>query len=68
MPKAWEEGVNMALGVWLIISPWVLGFASHRNATAGAVIVGVLVTLLAALAMAHDKGFEKWWDDHHVAP
>jgi hypothetical protein len=59
MPRIWEEGLNVVLGIWTIISPWVLGFASYRNVTTNAVIVGVLVTALAAWAILHDKGFEK---------
>lgn len=67
MPRIWEEGLNVALGVWMIVSPWVLGFASHRDVTANAVIVGVLVTILAAWAMVHDKDFEKWRHDRPAA-
>ena len=66
IPRVWEEGINMALGAWMIVSPWVLGFASERDVTANAVIVGVLVTALAAWAMVRDKDFEKWRHDRHI--
>jgi hypothetical protein len=59
MPRTWEEGVNIALGVWTVISPWVLRFASHRDVTTNAVVVGFLVTALAIWAMAHDKSVRK---------
>ena len=55
IPRTWEEGLNIVLGIWMIVSPWVLRFASHGNVTANAVIVGILVTALAAWAMTHDK-------------
>ena len=67
MPKVWEEGINMAFGVWMIISPWVLKFSADRNVMMNAVIIGVVVTALAAWAMLRDKEFEKWWHDHHHA-
>ncbi len=67
MPRVWEEGLNIILGIWMIISPWVLGFASYRNVTTNAVIVGILVTAFAAWAMTHDKSFEKWRHDRHAA-
>ena len=67
IPQVWEEGINMALGVWMIASPWVLGFSSERNIATNTVVVGVLVTALAAWAMVRDKSFEKWWHDHYVA-
>jgi len=68
MPKIWEEGVNFVLGVWLIVSPWVLGFSSYRNVTTSTVIVGVLVAVLATWSMAYDKDVMKWLRDHHVVP
>lgn len=67
MPRVWEEGINMALGVWMIISPWVLQFAAEKNIMMNAVITGVLVTALAAWAILRDKTFEKWWQDHRHA-
>lgn len=67
LPRAWEEGLNLLLGVWLVISPWVLEFANSSRDTLNAVVVGVLVTALATWAMVHDKEFEKWWHDHHHA-
>src|SRR5690606_33059623 len=33
----WEEWVNLALGVWLIFSPWILGFSANANAMGNAV-------------------------------
>lgn len=67
MPRVWEEGINMALGVWLIVSPWALGFAAETDVMMNTVISGILVTALAAWAMLRDKEFEKWWHDHHHA-
>jgi hypothetical protein len=67
VPQVWEEWLNIVLGIWMIISPWILGFDSNRNVTANAVAVGVLVTALAVWAMARDQGFKRWWNDHHPA-
>jgi len=68
IPRVWEEGINMLLGVWMIISPWALKFAFDRNVTSNAVIVGVLVMALAAWAMVHDKKFQQWTRDHPATP
>ncbi|MER3537504.1 MAG: hypothetical protein C4298_05385 [Thermus sp.] len=46
----WEEWVNLVLGIWLILSPWILGFSGMASPTWNAVIVGVLVGLFALLA------------------
>ena len=61
MPQAWEEVINILLGIWMVISSWVIGFAS-RAAETNAVIVGLLVILFAAWAMAMNR------DWHHKAP
>jgi hypothetical protein len=46
----WEEWINVVLAAWLIVSPFVLGFASHMSALWNQVIVGVLVGILALWA------------------
>jgi SPW repeat len=53
--RPWEEWVNVALGAWLVISPWVLAILS-RAATTDFVVVGVLVI---ALAMYEMRSVEK---------
>ncbi len=56
--QKWEEWVNMALGAWLIVSPWVLGFADLGVALWNQIIVGVLVAGLAlwSAAIEHEEG------------
>ncbi|MGE5609227.1 MAG: SPW repeat protein [Bacillota bacterium] len=39
--------VNVALGVWVLSSPWILGYASNVVPTTNNVIAGILVTVLA---------------------
>lgn len=46
--KDWEEWANLLLGVWLIASPWALGFA-HTRAMHFSIGVGLIVAFLAAL-------------------
>lgn len=42
-----EEIIEFILGLCLIASPWVLGYASNATPAANAVIVGVLVLVLS---------------------
>lgn len=67
LPSAWEEWINMGFGVWMIVSPWLLGFASHAGIAMNTVIVGIVVAAMATWVMFSDKEFEKWWHDHHLA-
>src|SRR5512141_2335660 len=39
---SWEEWANLLLGLWLIVSPWMLGFA-HTRAMHFSIAVGVTV-------------------------
>lgn len=46
--SAWEEWVNAAVGLWLVASPWILGFA-HTRAMHFSIGFGIAITFLAAL-------------------
>ncbi|HEV8330610.1 MAG TPA: SPW repeat protein [Steroidobacteraceae bacterium] len=62
--KAWEEALNIILGICLIASPWALGFADKTTPAANAVVVGVLVTGLGLWAMLREDAVQKWWHEH----
>lgn len=42
----WEEWLNLLVGLWVLVSPWVLGF--QGQAMTVHVVIGALVTILAA--------------------
>ncbi|MGH6944592.1 MAG: SPW repeat protein [Geminicoccaceae bacterium] len=44
----WQDWINGILGIWLVVSPWVLGFGQVPAPTWDHVIVGLLVLILAA--------------------
>ena len=44
----WEEWLNLIVGLWVLVSPWVLGFAGG-TAMRIHVVIGVIVAVLAAL-------------------
>src|SRR5215468_4984457 len=44
--QLWEEWINVALGLWLVVSSWVLGIASSA-AKLNFIIVGALIVALA---------------------
>jgi hypothetical protein len=47
----WEEWINLVLGLWLIVSPWLLGFAADVNAMWTHVLMGVLIAAVSAWAV-----------------
>ena len=52
----WEEWISLALGLWMIVSPWLLGFA-HTRAMHIGIGVGCVVVYLAGLELLliHDR-------------
>jgi heme/copper-type cytochrome/quinol oxidase subunit 3 len=60
LPRAWEEWTEVALGLWMILSPWLLGFAAAGAATANAVVCGLVVIALALWVLATDKDYGGW--------
>ena len=46
----WEEWIGLIVGLWVLASPWLLGFP-HARATAVNVGVGLLITYMSALEL-----------------
>jgi hypothetical protein len=46
----WEEWLNLLLGAWLVVSPWVIGFV-HTRAMHVSILIGLMVAFLAALEL-----------------
>jgi hypothetical protein len=42
-PKMWEEQLNLAIGLWLFIAPYVLGFQAETAAMANHMALGLLI-------------------------
>lgn len=42
-PQQWEEWINLVLGVWLILAPFILGFTQLQAALWNHLIVGALI-------------------------
>lgn len=47
----WEEWLNLVVGLWTLVAPWVLGFAGDRTAMTIHVAVGIAVAALAAIEL-----------------
>ncbi len=67
VPRAWEEWTEAVLGLWLIVSPWALGFGTHADARGVAVVAGIVIAALALWTLATDKDYRAWWHDRTTA-
>ena len=54
----WEEWIDLALGAWILGSPWLLHFPADSAATKVHVMIGLIVTVLAVVEL---------WKEHHRA-
>jgi hypothetical protein len=56
----WQDAGNLVLGIWLFLSPWILGFAGEAAAAWNAWIVGVVIAVVAASAIYAFQKWEEW--------
>lgn len=49
--KPWEEWVNLALGIWVLLSPWMLGYARQTNLMWNSIIIGAAIAIISGLSL-----------------
>ena len=54
--QRWEEWLTAAIGVWVFISPWVLGAASNARILWSSLVVGALLVILALWSSSLEHG------------
>jgi SPW repeat-containing protein len=47
----WEEWLNLIVGLWVAVSPWVVGFSANAGAARDHLVVGVIVAVVAAVRL-----------------
>ncbi|HLK83827.1 MAG TPA: SPW repeat protein [Xanthobacteraceae bacterium] len=55
----WEEWLNLVVGVWVAVSPWLVGFFANSTAMHLHLVVGVIVAVVAAARL---------WFAYHTTP
>ena len=58
----WQDCASLVLGVWLLLSPWALGFTGVDAALWNAVLFGVLIAVMAIMALIDFHEWEEWAD------
>ena len=58
----WEDWVGVAIGAWMLISPWVVGFSDHQAATMNALVMGTILVLEEMLELGVHETAEEWID------
>lgn len=56
----WQDSLNVVFGLWLILSPWALQYATIEGAFWNAIIVGMIVAAAALAALVDFHEWEEW--------
>jgi hypothetical protein len=60
LTNQWRDVANLVLGVWIVLSPWALGFTAEQIAAWNAYIVGVIVAVAALATLVNFQKWEEW--------
>ena len=60
LASQWTDVANLILGVWLAISPMVLGYTADTAPAANACIVGIIIIVSAGAALISFHEWEEW--------
>jgi hypothetical protein len=56
----WQDWASFALGLWLAVSPWIVGYDGQHVATGNAAFVGVALALGAHFQIGLDELWTEW--------
>ena len=56
----WQDWTSFALGLWLAVSPWIVGYDSDHAATCNAAFVGVALAIGAHFEIGLDELWTEW--------
>jgi hypothetical protein len=58
----WEDWAGAATGIWLLLSPWVLGYSENFAATANAALFGIVLASAELMHLGRHEDAEEWID------
>lgn len=56
----WQDIANLILGVWLFVSPWIVGYAGSAAPAWNAWVLGAIVAVFALAALFAFHSVEEW--------
>jgi hypothetical protein len=60
MAARWQDWASFALGFWLALSPWIVGYTEHESATVNAVFLGLALALGCHWEAVFDEAACEW--------
>ena len=58
----WQGWTSFGLGLWLAVSPWVLGYSHQETATANAAFMGLALALGSHFEVSFDERSAEWFN------
>ena len=58
----WQDWTSFALGLWLAVSPWALGYSHLESATANAAFMGLALALGSHFEVSFDEMSAEWFN------
>ena len=59
--KRWQDWVMLVLGVWLFLTPFILGYSDFGStASVNSFVFGIIVAALALAALGRPQMWEEW--------
>lgn len=58
--RQWKDVANLVLGIWLLLSPWILAYAAETTAAWNAYVLGVIIGVAAVAALVAFHEWEEW--------
>ena len=56
----WRDAIELVLAVWLLVSPFVLGFFPIGHASMIAFLIGSIILCTAMLGISTEQPWEEW--------
>lgn len=56
----WQDWASFTLGLWLAVSPWIVGYADNEAATANAAFLGLALALGSHFEVSLDDNSAQW--------
>jgi hypothetical protein len=60
LPAQWQDTLNLMLGIWLAVSPWILPYAGQHVPAWNAHLSGVAIAGMAAAALVAYQLWKEW--------
>lgn len=60
VPDHWRDWLSWALGFWLLLSPWILGYSDDTSAMRNAVVIGFALIFAEAVTLTAFRPWEEW--------